>query len=112
MEPGATPKNTIIDKNQMEGAHFDIANVWWDDVSNAGLTAQSSRNGSVNQSPGSDSVTKNTGSGSTTQTATNSTGTVPDGSWPAIIKTGEVFDGKMQTFERSAVSCEGQTESI
>ncbi|KAG3142637.1 hypothetical protein PI126_g14965 [Phytophthora idaei] len=80
--------------------------------SNAGLTAQSSRNGSVNQSPGSDSVTKNTGSGSTTQTATNSTGTVPDGSWPAIIKTGEVFDGKMQTFERSAVSCEGQTESI
>ncbi|KAG3089229.1 hypothetical protein PI125_g18085 [Phytophthora idaei] len=32
MEPGATPKNTIIDKNQMEGAHFDIANVWWDDV--------------------------------------------------------------------------------
>ncbi|KAG3068570.1 hypothetical protein PC121_g10169 [Phytophthora cactorum] len=80
--------------------------------SNAGLTAQSSRNGSVNQSPGSDSVTQNTGSGSTTQTATNSTGTVPDGSWPAIIKTGEVFDGKMQTFERSVVSCEGQTESI
>ncbi|KAG2786284.1 hypothetical protein PC129_g1115 [Phytophthora cactorum] len=32
MEPGATPKNTIIDKNQVEGAHFDIANVWWDDV--------------------------------------------------------------------------------
>ncbi|ETO77933.1 hypothetical protein F444_06949, partial [Phytophthora nicotianae P1976] len=47
---------------------------------------------------------------------------VPDGSWPAstgtvqyseayIIKAGEVFDGKMQTFERSDVSCEGQTES-
>ncbi|KAG2793136.1 hypothetical protein PC119_g25728, partial [Phytophthora cactorum] len=40
---------------------------------------------------------------------------VPDGSWPAstgtvqyseayIIKAGEVFDGKMQTFERSDVS--------
>ncbi|KUF86996.1 hypothetical protein AM588_10002820 [Phytophthora nicotianae] len=49
-------------------------------------------------------------------------GSVPDGSWPAstgtvqyseayIIKAGEVFDGKMQTFERSDVSCEGQTES-
>ncbi|EEY55045.1 polysaccharide lyase, putative [Phytophthora infestans T30-4] len=47
---------------------------------------------------------------------------VPDGSWPAstgtvqyaeayVIKAGEVFDGKMQTFERSDVSCEGQTES-
>eukprot|EP00644_Phytophthora_capsici_P012469 jgi/Phyca11/572127/estExt2_Genewise1.C_PHYCAscaffold_460299 len=48
--------------------------------------------------------------------------TLPDGSWPAstgtvqyaeayVIKAGEVFDGKMQTFERSDVSCEGQTES-
>ncbi|KAF1789575.1 Pectin lyase fold [Phytophthora cactorum] len=64
---------------------------------------------SITQSSGSDSVTQNTGSGSATQTATNSTGTVPDGSWPAstgtvqyseayIIKAGEVFDGKMQTF--------------
>ncbi|KAG2985969.1 hypothetical protein PC120_g23923 [Phytophthora cactorum] len=99
--------------------------------SDDGPTTQSSSNGSVNQSPGSDSitqssgsdsVTQNTGSGSATQTATNSTGTVPDGSWPAstgtvqyseayIIKAGEVFDGKMQTFERSDVSCEGQTES-
>ncbi|KAL3661667.1 hypothetical protein V7S43_013426 [Phytophthora oleae] len=48
--------------------------------------------------------------------------TLPDGTWPAstgtvqyseayVIKAGEVFDGKMQTFERSDVSCEGQTES-
>ncbi|KAG2789376.1 hypothetical protein PC129_g24062, partial [Phytophthora cactorum] len=47
---------------------------------------------------------------------------VPDGTWPTstgtvqyataqIVKAGEVFDGKMQTFERSDVSCEGQTES-
>uniref|UniRef100_H3G643 Probable pectate lyase F n=1 Tax=Phytophthora ramorum TaxID=164328 RepID=H3G643_PHYRM len=28
-----------------------------------------------------------------------------------IIKAGEIFDGKMQTFERSDVKCEGQTES-
>ncbi|KAG3117210.1 hypothetical protein C6341_g27554, partial [Phytophthora cactorum] len=47
---------------------------------------------------------------------------LPNGSWPAskgtvqysqayIVKAGEVFDGKMKTFERSDVSCEGQTES-
>ncbi|ETI49204.1 hypothetical protein F443_06878, partial [Phytophthora nicotianae P1569] len=54
--------------------------------------------------------------------ATASAASVPDGTWPTstgtvqyaeayIIKAGEVFDGKMQTFERSDVSCEGQTES-
>ncbi|KAG2776056.1 hypothetical protein Pcac1_g13252 [Phytophthora cactorum] len=54
--------------------------------------------------------------------ATASAASVPDGTWPTstgtvqypeayVIKTGEVFDGKMQTFERSDVSCEGQTES-
>ncbi|KAK1932267.1 putative pectate lyase D [Phytophthora citrophthora] len=47
---------------------------------------------------------------------------VPDGTWPTstgtvqyataqIVKAGEVFDGKMQTFERSDVSCAGQSES-
>ncbi|KAE8966653.1 hypothetical protein PR002_g28303, partial [Phytophthora rubi] len=47
---------------------------------------------------------------------------LPDGTWPAstgtvqfaearIVKAGEVFDGKMQTYERSDISCEGQTES-
>ncbi|EGZ21977.1 hypothetical protein PHYSODRAFT_329860 [Phytophthora sojae] len=50
---------------------------------------------------------------------------VPDGTWPAssgavkftkprIIKAGEVFDGKMQTFERSDITCtdgEGQKDS-
>ncbi|ETI30299.1 hypothetical protein F443_22580, partial [Phytophthora nicotianae P1569] len=99
--------------------------------SSASSATQSSSNGSINQSTGSDfvtqssgsdSITQNAGSDSPTQTATNSTGSVPDGSWPAstgtvqyseayIIKAGEVFDGKMQTFERSDVSCEGQTES-
>ncbi|KAF4028493.1 Pectate lyase [Phytophthora infestans] len=49
-------------------------------------------------------------------------GKVPDGTWPIstgsvqfteahVIKAGEIFDGKMQTFERSDISCEGQTES-
>ncbi|KAF4040977.1 Pectate lyase [Phytophthora infestans] len=49
-------------------------------------------------------------------------GKVPDGTWPTstgsvqfteahVIKAGEIFDGKMQTFERSDISCEGQTES-
>ncbi|EEY62547.1 polysaccharide lyase, putative [Phytophthora infestans T30-4] len=47
---------------------------------------------------------------------------LPNGSWPAskgtvqyskayVVKAGEVFDGKMKTFERSDVSCEGQSES-
>ncbi|KAG1694479.1 hypothetical protein DVH05_021284 [Phytophthora capsici] len=47
---------------------------------------------------------------------------VPDGSWPVskgsvsfddvyIIKSGEVYDGKMKTFDRSNITCKGQEES-
>ncbi|GMF14790.1 unnamed protein product [Phytophthora fragariaefolia] len=47
---------------------------------------------------------------------------VPDGTWPVskgnvsfdevhTIKAGEVFDGKMQTFDRSNITCHGQEES-
>ncbi|KAE9283258.1 hypothetical protein PF008_g27452 [Phytophthora fragariae] len=55
--------------------------------------------------------------------ATASAGaSLPDRSWPSskglvqfsevrTIKAGEVFDGKMQTFERSNVKCNGQSES-
>ncbi|KAG7380856.1 hypothetical protein PHYBOEH_011288 [Phytophthora boehmeriae] len=53
---------------------------------------------------------------------TNSTGSVPTGEWPKstgtvrytepyTVKAGEVFDGKMKTYERSDISCDGQTES-
>ncbi|KAG3059753.1 hypothetical protein PI124_g23010, partial [Phytophthora idaei] len=77
---------------------------------------QSLGNDSVTQNAGSDSVTQSSGSDSVTQTATN--GSVPDGTWPAstgvvlyskpyTIKAGEVFDGKMQTFERSDITCSG-----
>ncbi|KAJ0391043.1 hypothetical protein P43SY_012020 [Pythium insidiosum] len=43
VEPGATLKNVIIGKNQMEGVHCDrhdctIENVWWDDVCEDALT--------------------------------------------------------------------------
>ncbi|KAI9993113.1 hypothetical protein PInf_015171 [Phytophthora infestans] len=93
--------------------------------SSAGSTTQSSGSDSatqnagsdsVSQNAGSDSVTQNAGSGSVALTATN--GTMPDGTWPAstgvvlyskpyIVKAGEVFDGKMQTFERSDITCSG-----
>eukprot|EP00644_Phytophthora_capsici_P011946 jgi/Phyca11/15238/fgenesh1_pg.PHYCAscaffold_12_\ len=54
--------------------------------------------------------------------ATASAASLPNGSWPAskgtvqykqayIVKAGEVFDGKMKTYERSDVSCQEQTES-
>ncbi|KAG6615392.1 pectate lyase D [Phytophthora cinnamomi] len=54
--------------------------------------------------------------------AVTSAASLPDGSWPSskglvqfsevrTIKAGEVFDGKMQTFERSNVKCNGQAES-
>ncbi|EGZ07039.1 pectate lyase [Phytophthora sojae] len=38
---------------------------------------------------------------------------VPDGTWPAIyvVKSGEVFDGGMKTYDRSDITCLGQTES-
>jgi glucan-binding YG repeat protein len=58
-------------------------------------------------------------------TTTNTTASVPDGTWPAstgtvlyskpyTVKAGEVFDGKMQTFERSDITCssgEGQKDT-
>ncbi|KAG1697268.1 hypothetical protein DVH05_016553 [Phytophthora capsici] len=57
-----------------------------------------------------------------TEQNTTTSGSVPNGSWPAskgtvkfsqayIVKAGEVFDGKMKTYERSDVSCQEQTES-
>ncbi|CAH0478087.1 unnamed protein product [Peronospora belbahrii] len=73
----------------------------------------------------SDNVTKppktntHTSDHNTRQTATtDSTGTVPDGTWPAstgtvlynktyVVKAGEIFDGKMKMYERSNVKCLG-----
>ncbi|KAG6620769.1 Pectate lyase [Phytophthora cinnamomi] len=62
------------------------------------------------------------GGGGGSSTPSTSGGSVPDGTWPTsagtvqfaeahIVKAGEVFDGKMKTYERSDVTCEGQTES-
>ncbi|KAL4100159.1 hypothetical protein PRIC1_007954 [Phytophthora ramorum] len=104
--------------------------------SSTGSTTQSSSTGSTTQSSNAGSATQSSDSDSPTQTATNtstntntststSTGSVPDGTWPAstgtvlykepyTIKAGEVFDGKMQTFERSDVTCsegEGQKDT-
>jgi hypothetical protein len=53
--------------------------------------------------------------------ATAQAASVPTGAWPAskglvqksapiTVKNGEVFDGKMQTYERSNVKCTGQNE--
>ncbi|CAI5722669.1 unnamed protein product [Hyaloperonospora brassicae] len=50
-------------------------------------------------------------------------GKVPDGTWPKstglvrlkapqVIKAGEDFDGKMRTFERSDITCQGQNERM
>ncbi|KAE8953283.1 hypothetical protein PR001_g32941, partial [Phytophthora rubi] len=49
-------------------------------------------------------------------------GGMPTGAWPTsqgdeffdepyVVKRGEVFDGKMKTYQRSNVKCAGQTES-
>ncbi|KAJ8563886.1 hypothetical protein ON010_g7459 [Phytophthora cinnamomi] len=54
--------------------------------------------------------------------ASTSAASVPDGTWPTsagtvqytepyTVKAGEVFDGGLKTYERSDISCEGQTES-
>ncbi|EEY68045.1 polysaccharide lyase, putative [Phytophthora infestans T30-4] len=58
----------------------------------------------------------------TTPSRQDTTASVPDGTWPAstgivrykkpyTIKAGEVFDGKMQTFERSDITCSGWRHS-
>ncbi|KUF85247.1 ABC transporter G family member 29 [Phytophthora nicotianae] len=91
--------------------------------STAGSTTQASSDDSTTQNSSAGSTTQSSGTGSTAQTSTNSststsTGSVPDGTWPAstgtvqytephTIKAGEVFDGKMQTFERSDITCSG-----
>ncbi|POM66271.1 Pectate lyase [Phytophthora palmivora] len=72
--------------------------------------------------PSTGSQTTGGGSGGDSITPPSGGGKVPDGTWPTstgtvqfaevkVIKAGEIFDGKMQTFERSDVTCEGQTES-
>ncbi|KAG2795298.1 hypothetical protein PC112_g22696 [Phytophthora cactorum] len=54
MEPGATLKNAIIGKNQMEGVHCDkhdcvIENVWWDDVCEDALSIKGGTASSVSK---------------------------------------------------------------
>ncbi|EGZ21967.1 pectate lyase [Phytophthora sojae] len=97
-----------------------------DDSSNDSTT-QSSTAGSTTTTG---SATQSSSAGSTAQTGTNSststsTGSIPDGTWPTstgsvkltapqVIKAGEVFDGKMQTFDRSDITCsdgEGQKDT-
>jgi hypothetical protein len=95
-------------------------------ASGSSSPSSGSTTGSVAQSSTAGSTTQSSGSDLTTQTSTNSTtGSVPDGTWPAstgtilyskpyTIKAGEVFDGKMQTFERSDITCsegEGQKDT-
>ncbi|KAG2776059.1 hypothetical protein PC129_g14686 [Phytophthora cactorum] len=92
--------------------------------SSADSTTQTSSAGSTTQASSTGATTQSSNAGSTAQTSTNSsststsTGSVPDGTWPAstgtvlytepyTIKAGEVFDGKMQTFERSDITCSG-----
>ncbi|KAK1932229.1 putative pectate lyase D [Phytophthora citrophthora] len=91
--------------------------------SSTGSTTQSSSTGSTTQSSSAES-TAQTSTNSSTSTSTSS-GSLPDGTWPAstgtvqytkpyTIKAGEVFDGKMQTFERSDITCsegEGQKDT-
>ncbi|KAL3661662.1 hypothetical protein V7S43_013422 [Phytophthora oleae] len=96
----------------------------------AGSATQASSTGSTTQNSSTGSTIQSSSTDSTAQTSTNSststsTGSLPDGTWPAstgtvqytepyTIKAGEVFDGKMQTFERSDITCsegEGQKDT-
>ncbi|RLN50655.1 hypothetical protein BBP00_00010017, partial [Phytophthora kernoviae] len=54
--------------------------------------------------------------------ATVSAASVPDGTWPTstgdvyyteayTVAAGETFDGELKTYQRSDITCEGQTES-
>ncbi|GMF56278.1 unnamed protein product [Phytophthora fragariaefolia] len=102
------------------------------DSSSDDSTTQSSTSGTATQSSTEGSTTQSATAGSTAQIGTNSstststsTGSVPDGTWPTstgsvkftaphVIKAGEVFDGKMQTFDRSDITCsegEGQKDT-
>jgi hypothetical protein len=57
VEPGATLKNVIIGKNQMEGVHCEqggctITNVWWDDVCEDALSIKKGTASSVSRITG------------------------------------------------------------
>ncbi|TMW67962.1 hypothetical protein Poli38472_007634 [Pythium oligandrum] len=54
VEPGATLKNVIIGKNQIEGVHCEehdctIENVWWDDVCEDALSIKNGKATSVSK---------------------------------------------------------------
>ncbi|TMW55604.1 hypothetical protein Poli38472_010486 [Pythium oligandrum] len=54
VEPGATLKNVIIGKNQIEGVHCEqhdctIQNVWWDDVCEDALSIKNGKASSVSR---------------------------------------------------------------
>ncbi|OWZ01717.1 Pectate lyase, partial [Phytophthora megakarya] len=117
---GSTTSNTDTDESPSTGSTTQTPSTE--------STTQSSGTGSTTQSSSTGSTTQSSSAGSTAQTSTNSstsTGSVPDGTWPTstgsvkftapqVIKAGEVFDGKMQTFDRSDISCsegEGQKDT-
>ncbi|EEY68047.1 polysaccharide lyase, putative [Phytophthora infestans T30-4] len=113
------PTNAIVTVNKNWGDQATLRNVWVKSSKPTVKVCQWSQ-GNANGEP------KMLGHGpsnplckySESDTVKNTTASVPDGTWPAstgivrykkpyTIKAGEVFDGKMQTFERSDITCSG-----
>ncbi|EEY66569.1 polysaccharide lyase, putative [Phytophthora infestans T30-4] len=114
------PTNAIVTVNKNWGDQATLRNVWVKSSKPTVKVCQWSQ-GNANGEP------KMLGHGPSNplckysesdQTVKNTTASVPDGTWPAstgivrykkpyTIKAGEVFDGKMQIFERSDITCSG-----
>ncbi|EEY66566.1 polysaccharide lyase, putative [Phytophthora infestans T30-4] len=105
------PTNAIVTVNKNWGDQATLHNVWVKSSKPTVKVCQWSQ-GNANGEP------KMLGHGPSNPLCKNTTASVPDGTWPAstgivrykkpyTIKAGEVFDGKMQTFERSDITCSG-----
>ncbi|RLN65904.1 hypothetical protein BBP00_00002574, partial [Phytophthora kernoviae] len=118
--PAGSFEESIVDfgssKSTEQGSTDESANA------PSALSSSSSATTDISQTAVQQSSSASNSSSPSQSAPTNSTGSVPDGKWPTskgtvryaqpyTVKSGEIFDGKMKTFERSDITCEGQTES-
>ncbi|KAF4314705.1 hypothetical protein G195_011566 [Phytophthora kernoviae 00238/432] len=118
--PAGSFEESIVDfgssKSTEQGSTDESANA------PSALSSSSSATTDISQTAVQQSSSASSSSSPSQSAPTNSTGSVPDGKWPTskgtvryaqpyTVKSGEIFDGKMKTFERSDITCEGQTES-
>ncbi|KAG2504638.1 hypothetical protein JM16_009328 [Phytophthora kernoviae] len=116
-------KSSQTNENSGDATFENSKNPWEQGPVTSSDSSQTTDGDSTETPAASSTGSQTSGGGSTTPSM--SSGSVPDGTWPTstgtvtytepyTIKAGEVFDGKMQTFDRSDITCsegEGQKDT-